>query len=121
MTLAPSIALSPDGTAIAYTCARGGATQLCLRRLDRPGVSPIAGTEGGRYPNFSPDGRSVVFCVAARHSYCEAGGSSAPPLVADRARGEVSVALTAMLPDGGWMIFTVSGRIGASGSPRFGC
>jgi hypothetical protein len=28
-------------------------------------VSPIAGSEGGRYPAFSPDGRSVVFCVAS--------------------------------------------------------
>jgi Tol biopolymer transport system component len=62
---APSFALSPDGSVIAYTCVRGDGTQICLRRLDRSEVSPIAGSEGGRYPVFSPDGQSVVFCVAS--------------------------------------------------------
>ena len=59
----PSFALSPDGTIIAYTCARADGTQLCLRRMDRSDVSPIAGSEGARHPAFSPNGQSVVFCV----------------------------------------------------------
>jgi serine/threonine-protein kinase len=71
---APSFALSPDGTVMAYTCARGAGTQLCLRRPDRSQVSPIAGTERGRLPVFSPDGRWVLFCVAGVQS-CEAGGA----------------------------------------------
>ena len=50
--MAPSIALSPDGLIIAYTCARGVITQLCLSRRDRVEVSVLAGTEGGRYPHF---------------------------------------------------------------------
>jgi len=162
-TFAPSFALSPDGTIIAYTCARGGATQLCLRRLDRQEVSPMAGTEGGRYPAFSPDGQSLVFCVATRLSYCEvggpiktlsimdgrvdtlgtvpeglafpltiewsadnrlllggfggiwtmpaSGGAAAPLLLADRARGEVSFTLPALLPDPQRMIFSVSRQV----------
>ena len=69
----PSLALSPDGSVIAYTCARGGASQICLRRLDRNEVVPIAGSEGGRFPAFSPDGQSVVFCVAGVQA-CEPGG-----------------------------------------------
>ena len=58
---------------MAYTCVRDGATQICLRRLDRSEVSPVAGTEGGRHPVFSPDGRRVLFCVASGQTCCGGG------------------------------------------------
>ena len=73
---APSFALSPDGTVMAYTCARGAGTQLCLRRLDRDEVSPMAGTDNARYPTFSPDGQSILFCVSSRSTvFCEPGAA----------------------------------------------
>jgi hypothetical protein len=82
-TFQPSFAISPDGATIVYACARGGATQLCLRRLDRPDVAPTAGTQGARYPAFSPDGRRVVFCVTDRRDTCEPGAPIKTLAVAD--------------------------------------
>ena len=71
--LSTSFALSPDGSVMAYTCARDGATEICLRRLDRSEVSRVAGTEGGRHPVFSPDGQRVLFCVASGQTCCGGG------------------------------------------------
>jgi serine/threonine-protein kinase len=71
--LSTSFALSPDGSVMAYTCARDGGTEICLRRLDRSEVSRAAGTEGGRHPVFSPDGQRVLFCVAGGQTCCDAG------------------------------------------------
>jgi serine/threonine-protein kinase len=158
---APSFALSPDGTVMAYTCTRGAGTQLCLRRLDRDEVSPMAGTDNARYPTFSPDGQSILFCDARRYTtVCEpgaalkklsmrdarvdplgtvpeglswlltlawtpddrilvsgfggiwimpaSGGVAAPVLRTDTARGEVSVALPTLLPDGRRMLYSIS-------------
>jgi serine/threonine-protein kinase len=59
--LAP-LAVSPDGTRLVYAAVeREGRTQLFMRPFDRFESSPIAGTEGGSSPFFSPDGRWVGF------------------------------------------------------------
>ena len=67
----PSLALSPDGAIIAYTCSRTGGSQICVRRLSQTTVTPLAGTEGGRSPAFSPDGSWLVFCVAVGGVRCQ--------------------------------------------------
>jgi Tol biopolymer transport system component len=56
-----SIALSPDGSLLAYAAERGGTSQLYVRALDRFDARPIPGTEGAYDPFFSPDGRSLGF------------------------------------------------------------
>jgi serine/threonine-protein kinase len=56
-----NVAISPDGTRIVYTAVRDGKWELVLRRLDRLESTPIAGTEGGFAPFFSPDGHEVGF------------------------------------------------------------
>ncbi len=56
-----SIALSPDGSLLAYAAERNGKSQLYLRALDQFDAKPIPGTEGAYNPFFSPDGRSLGF------------------------------------------------------------
>jgi Tol biopolymer transport system component len=54
--------LSPDGSRVVYVAALpNGVTQLYLRAFDERSVRPIAGTEGGVAPFFSPDGASIGF------------------------------------------------------------
>ena len=56
-----AVALSPDGSLLAYAAERNGKAQLYLRALDRFDARPIPGTEGAYSPFFSPDGRSLGF------------------------------------------------------------
>ncbi len=64
-TVAPgsslAIALSPDGTRVAYVAESGGVAQLYLRAMDRLEPLPLAGTEGASTPFFSPDGQWIGF------------------------------------------------------------
>ena len=61
----PSIALSPDGTHLAYVATQEGidtsAPRLYLRTMDNPEARPIPGTETASTPFFSPDGQWVGF------------------------------------------------------------
>jgi eukaryotic-like serine/threonine-protein kinase len=56
-----SFALSPDGRQIVFTASVDGASRLWLRSLATATVQPLVGTEGARYPFWSPDSRSVGF------------------------------------------------------------
>ena len=56
-----AVALSPDGSMLAYAAEHNGNSQLYLRALDRFEARPIPGTEGAHSPFFSPDGRSLGF------------------------------------------------------------
>ena len=58
----PSLALSPDGTKLAYVGTHENATrQLFLRVMDGTEAKAIAGTEGAYVPFFSPDGQWIGF------------------------------------------------------------
>jgi eukaryotic-like serine/threonine-protein kinase len=56
-----ALAISPDGSLIAYSAERNGKAQLSLRALDRFEARPVSGTEGAFSPFFSPDGQWVAF------------------------------------------------------------
>ena len=60
VNLAP-VAISPDGSTVVYPARRGGADQLFVRRLSEAEAVPLSGTDGGRSPFFSPDGRWIGF------------------------------------------------------------
>ncbi|MCG8608041.1 protein kinase, partial [bacterium] len=55
------IAISADGQKIAYTLIKEDSRLLYYRNLDSFDAEPIAGSEGGSEPFFSPDGKSVGF------------------------------------------------------------
>jgi len=57
----PSLAISPDGTHLAYVARQGGTQQLYLRAMDSLETKAIPGTEGAANPFFSPDGQWLGF------------------------------------------------------------
>lgn len=75
---------SPDGTRIAFTTTAeetgrfvyGTTTKLALISVDGGDVKPIPGTNQGREPVFSPDGRSIAFAKElVRHRLKDRGGT----------------------------------------------
>ena len=59
-----AIAWSPDGRTLVFGGGRAGIEQLYIRRLDQLQATPLAGTEGGVSPFFSPGGQWVGFWAA---------------------------------------------------------
>jgi Tol biopolymer transport system component len=57
----PAVALSPDGSHLAYVAVQGGKQQIYLRAMDSLEATPMLGTEGALYPFFSPDGQWLGF------------------------------------------------------------
>jgi len=60
------LAIAPDGGSLVYASLGDGAPRLSLRRLDRPEIVEMPGTNEARNPFFSPDGEWVGF-FAGRH------------------------------------------------------
>ena len=58
---ASGFAISPDGRALVFQATVDGKSQLWLRPLDSETARPLAGTEGGSFPFWSPDNQSVAF------------------------------------------------------------
>jgi serine/threonine-protein kinase len=56
-----TLAISPDGRSIVYTGVENQEMKIYLRKMDSFESSPIPGTEGGRSPFFSPDGKWLGF------------------------------------------------------------
>lgn len=61
-----ALALSPAGDQIIYQAVNQGNRRLYRRNLDEQQSRPIAGTEEGRSPFFSPDGQRFGFFTPGR-------------------------------------------------------
>jgi len=61
-----AVALSPDGTRLAYVVRRGNANHLCLRSLEKFEAEMIPGTEDAQAPFFKPDGNWIGFCAEGK-------------------------------------------------------
>jgi len=84
----PAMALSPDGTHLAYVARQSGNQQLYLRPMDSEEVKPIPGTEGAVNPFFSPDGQWVGFFAGGNLKKVSVSGGAAMTLaIAALARG----------------------------------
>src|SRR5207253_11261103 len=56
---------SPDGQSLVFSASVGGRQQLYVRALNQLEATPIAGTDGGSNPFFSPDGNWIGFSQGA--------------------------------------------------------
>ena len=57
----PSVAISPDGSRLAYVANRGGQTQVYVRSMNALDAVPVAGTTNAVAPFFSPDSQWIAF------------------------------------------------------------
>jgi eukaryotic-like serine/threonine-protein kinase len=73
----PAVALSPDGTHLAYVATQGGTQQLYLRAMDSLEARPIPDTEGAVNPFFSPDGQWVGFFAGGKLRKVSVSGGAA--------------------------------------------
>jgi serine/threonine-protein kinase len=62
----PAPVLSADGGRLLIQATRNGRLQLLLRDLSKSEVVPVAGTEGGYHPFFSPDGNWIGFTAEGK-------------------------------------------------------
>jgi Tol biopolymer transport system component len=72
------IALSPDGRRLAFVAgeAAGSLPSLWVQSLSESSARRIGGTEGARFPFWSPDGRSIGFVSRGSLMRVEADGDS---------------------------------------------
>ena len=106
--LGPVAVISPDGRDLVYVVRRGGSTQLFRRPIDRYEAKPIAGTEGGYYPFFSPDGRWLGFFADHKLKKIALSGESLISLC------DVQVSIGAVWRLDGTILFTQSPSSGIS-------
>jgi hypothetical protein len=78
-----SLALSPDGSHLAYvatTIQPGGTQQIYLRAMDSVESKSIPGTEGAVDPLFSPDGKWLGFYADGKLKKVSVSGGAAQAL-----------------------------------------
>jgi len=73
----PAVALSPDGTHLAYVATQGGAQQIYLRAMDSLEARPIPDTEGATNPFFSPEGQWLGFFASNKLKKVPVNGGAA--------------------------------------------
>src|SRR5207248_3513173 len=83
-----SVALSPDGSGIAFVANRDRVPILWVRSLDAVENRALPGTEGASFPFWSPDGRAIGFFAGDKLKRIDVAGGT-PLVVADvpNARG----------------------------------
>jgi eukaryotic-like serine/threonine-protein kinase len=73
----PAVALSPDGTHLAYVARQSGTQQIYLRSMDSPEARPVPGTEEALNPFFSPDGQWLGFFAGNKLKKVSVSGGAA--------------------------------------------
>jgi serine/threonine protein kinase len=81
LSFGESIAVSPDGQRLAFSATdASGKTVLWIRALDALAPQPFPGTEGARFPFWSPDSRSIGFFADSKLKRIEVAGGPAQTL-----------------------------------------
>ena len=76
----PAVAVSSDGSRLAYVATRSGVQQLFLRAMDGLEAKPLPGTEGAANPFFSPDGQWLAFFAGGKLKKISVSGGAAVTL-----------------------------------------
>ncbi len=82
---------SPDGRYVVFAAQARGASApvLWLRPLDSMAARPLPGTEGGNFPTWSPDSKSLAFLSSGKLKRIEITGG-APLTLGDATEGSVT-------------------------------
>ena len=91
-----SLAITRDGTKLAYVAAESGKSQLYVRPLGQFEPVPIPDSEGASFPFFSDDGQWIAFFASGHLKKAPANGTTSPANVIDL----TSFYGGAWLPDG---------------------
>jgi Tol biopolymer transport system component len=75
------LAISPDGTRIAYASTASGTRQIWLRPIDALEARALAGTEGARAAFWSPDSRYLAFFADGKLKKLDVNGGPAQTIV----------------------------------------
>jgi len=70
------VAISADGTRIAFIGVHDGTNRIYLRALSEPAAVVLDGTEGAQSPFFSPDGQWLAFFADAKLRKIAVGGAA---------------------------------------------
>jgi serine/threonine-protein kinase len=73
----PAIAISQDGTQLAYVAVHSGMRQLFLRQMNNLDAQPVPDSQNALCPFFSPDGQWLGFYGGARLRKIAIGGGVA--------------------------------------------
>lgn len=98
-------ALAPDGSAIVFQPDTVSAGTLWIKERDQVMPVPLAGTDGGYAPFFSPDGEWIAFSTPGRLSKIARGGGGAIVLSDSGGAGFAGAWL-----DDGTIVFSTSNR-----------
>ena len=82
-----SLAISPDGKQLVFVGTSEGKSRLWLRSLDSVSARPLAGTDNGRFPFWSPNSRSIGFFANGQLKRVETQGGSVQVIVPSGAEG----------------------------------
>jgi serine/threonine-protein kinase len=114
------LAVSPDGRSVVYSGEGADGSQLYVRTLEETAARPLAGTEDGDWPFFSPDGKWVAFFSHAALRKARLDGSEAALVAPIRSAsfgggswGEDGTILYALAPSGALYRVPASGGTGS--------
>ncbi|HYL85789.1 MAG TPA: protein kinase [Candidatus Angelobacter sp.] len=95
-----ALALSPDGSQLAYIAIQGGTQQIYLRAMDSLEARPVPGSEGAANPFFSPDSQWLGFFAGQKLKKISISGGAAETL------GDATLAHGASWSDHGTIAFS---------------
>ena len=82
----PTMALTPDGSQLAFVANQNRVPMLWVRSLDAVESRVLPGTEGASFPFWSPDGHNIGFFADGKLKRIDTAGGR-PLVLADAANG----------------------------------